>query len=103
MQIYCSIVNLPYAFTELDRRNIIAIDVNHNVRPDSMLILHAAERVVDDPEFQETIDSVRDRIDEIESLHRTRELTVRGIRLDVLQFTDVTFASNIVQRLGQRR
>lgn len=77
MQIYCSIVNLPYAFTELDRRNIIAIDVNHNVRPDSMLILHAAERVVDDPEFQETIDSVRDRIDEIESLHRTREFTVR--------------------------
>ncbi|KAL1668992.1 hypothetical protein GGF50DRAFT_110750 [Schizophyllum commune] len=64
---------------ELDRRNIIAIDVNHNVRPDSMLILHAAERVVDDPEFQETIDSVRDRIDEIESLHRTRELTFKDL------------------------
>ncbi|KAL1745046.1 hypothetical protein HDZ31DRAFT_63534 [Schizophyllum fasciatum] len=64
---------------ELDRKNIIAIDVNHNVRPDSMLILHAAERVVNDPDFQETIDSVRDRIDEIESLHRTRELTFKDL------------------------
>lgn len=64
---------------DLDRKNIIAIDVNHNVRPDSMLILHAAMRVVEEADFQETIDSVRDRIDEIESLHRTRELTFKDL------------------------
>lgn len=27
--------------------------------------------------FDDSLDSVRDRVDEIESLHRTRELTVR--------------------------
>lgn len=62
---------------ELDRINIISIDVRHNVRPDSMLILHAARQVVEEDGFQDKLDSVRDRIDEIESLHRTRELTVR--------------------------
>ena len=44
--------------------------------PDSMLILHAAEQVVADEGFDELLDGVRDRVDEIESLHRTRELTV---------------------------
>ena len=68
-----------------------------------MLILRAAQEFVGEDGFQDLLDSVRDRIDEIESLHRTRELTVRGIRPDVLQCTDVIFALNIVQRLGQRR
>ena len=61
---------------ELDRLNIISIDINHNVRPDSLLILHAAQDVVEEEGFEEKLDSVRNRIDEIESLHRTRELTV---------------------------
>ncbi|KAF9071642.1 hypothetical protein BDP27DRAFT_1500185 [Rhodocollybia butyracea] len=63
---------------ELDRVNIISIDVNHNVRPDSMLILLAARQVVEQEDFEEVLNSVRNRIDEIESLHRTRELTVRS-------------------------
>lgn len=42
-----------------------------------MLILHAARQVVEEEGFDEVLDSVRDRVDEIESLHRTRELTVR--------------------------
>ena len=62
--------------SELDRLNIISIDINHNVRPDSLLILHAARDVVEEEGFEEKLESVRDRIDEIESLHRTRELTV---------------------------
>ena len=83
------------ALTELDRQNIISIDVranpshrtffsliqtqvHHNVRPDSMLVLQAAREVVESEGFDELLDSVRDRIDEIESLHRTRELTVRS-------------------------
>lgn len=52
--------------------------MNHNVRPDSMLILLAARQVVETENFEEVLNSVRDRIDEIESLHRTRELTVSG-------------------------
>ena len=56
--------------------NVISIDINHNVRLDSFLILHAAREVVEEEGFEERLQSVRDRIDEIESLHRTRELTV---------------------------
>lgn len=86
-------------YADLDRANIISIDVsahpsvllrapansnctlptaqiNHDVRPDSMLILQAARDVVDEDGFDDLLDSVRARIDEIESLHRTRELTV---------------------------
>ena len=50
--------------------------MNYNVRPDSMVVLQAAKEVVESPGFDEKLDDVRDRIDEIESLHRTRELTV---------------------------
>ncbi|TFL07147.1 hypothetical protein BDV98DRAFT_497594, partial [Pterulicium gracile] len=66
---------------ELDRLNIITIDVHHDVRPDSMLILHAARQVVEEEGFQAKLDSVRDRIDAIESLHRTRELTFKDLNL----------------------
>ena len=45
--------------------------------PDSLLLLHAAREVVEEDGFDEQLDDVRDRVDEIESLHRTRELTVR--------------------------
>jgi len=61
---------------ELDRLNIITIDTHLDVRPDSMALLRAAREVVEEPDFQEMLDSVRGRVDEIESLHRTRELTV---------------------------
>jgi hypothetical protein len=61
---------------ELDRLNIISIDTNLDVRPDNMAVLRAAREVVEEPGFQEMLDSVRERVDQIESLHRTRELTV---------------------------
>ncbi|KAF8070744.1 hypothetical protein FPV67DRAFT_1414129 [Lyophyllum atratum] len=64
---------------ELDRINVISIDIHHNVRPDSMLILHAAQEVVAEEGFDELLEGVRDRIDEIESLHRTRELTFKDV------------------------
>lgn len=41
-----------------------------------MLTLQAAIEVVEEEGFEELLNGVRDRIDEIESLHRTRELTV---------------------------
>lgn len=81
---------------DLDRLNIISIDINHNVRPDSFLLLHAARDVVEEEGFEEKLQSVRDRIDEIESLHRTRELTVStrsrpffAVILNIPQFKDV--------------
>ncbi|KAI6111969.1 hypothetical protein EDD16DRAFT_1485254 [Pisolithus croceorrhizus] len=62
---------------ELDRTNIISIGVKLDVRPDSMLILQAAREVVEEEGFDDLLQNVRDRIDEIESLHRTREIAVR--------------------------
>ncbi|KAF7321531.1 hypothetical protein MKEN_00674000 [Mycena kentingensis (nom. inval.)] len=64
---------------DLDRSNVIQIDTEHNVRPDSMLILHAAREVCEEDGFDELLEGVRDRIDEIESLHRTRELTFKDL------------------------
>ncbi|KAI0343706.1 hypothetical protein BDW22DRAFT_1328723 [Trametopsis cervina] len=64
---------------DLDRANIIAMDINHDVTPDSELLLRAAREVVEEEGFDEQLDSVRDRVDEIESLHRTRELTFKDV------------------------
>lgn len=50
-----------------------------------MLILHAARAVCTEEGFDELLEGVRDRIDEIESLHRTRELTV-SFRLHLSSF-----------------
>ena len=52
------------------------MQINHDVTPDSELLLHAAREVVEEEGFDQQLDDVRDRVDEIESLHRTRELTV---------------------------
>lgn len=54
----------------------LSLQLDHNIRPDSMLILQAARQVVEEEGFDQLLDDVRERVDEIESLHRTRELTV---------------------------
>lgn len=74
------IMTRPDFLEELDRANIIAIDINHDVTPDSLLILNAAREVVEEPDFDEVLEAVRDRVDEIESLHRTRELTFKDVK-----------------------
>ncbi|QRV98142.1 hypothetical protein RhiJN_26161 [Ceratobasidium sp. AG-Ba] len=61
----------------LDHLNIIAVDAYHDVRPDSMLTLQAAREVVEQEGFDQLLENVCDRIDAIESLHRTRELTFK--------------------------
>ncbi|TFK51099.1 hypothetical protein OE88DRAFT_1630656 [Heliocybe sulcata] len=94
------IMTRPDFIEGLDRVNIIAIDVHHDVRPDSELILHAARDVVEQEGFDELLDNVRDRIDEIEGLHRTRELTVRGSVISA-DIPDVTLS--VVQGRWQRR
>ncbi|QRV84109.1 hypothetical protein RhiJN_12125 [Ceratobasidium sp. AG-Ba] len=64
----------------LDHLNIIAVDAYHDVRPDSMLTLGAMREVVEQEGFDELLENVCDRIDAIESLHRTRELTYKDAR-----------------------
>ncbi|WOO81138.1 uncharacterized protein LOC62_03G004670 [Vanrija pseudolonga] len=54
-------------FEGLDHDNIISIDVRHDVRPDNMLILRAAQQVVAEEDFDSMLDQTRDRVDEIEA------------------------------------
>ncbi|EGO00723.1 hypothetical protein SERLA73DRAFT_121157 [Serpula lacrymans var. lacrymans S7.3] len=73
------IMTRPDFLEDLDRVNIISIDINLDVRPDSMLILHAAREVVEEDGFEDLLDNVQNRVDAIESLHRTRELTFKDL------------------------
>ena len=61
-----------------------------------MIVLQAALQVVESEGFDEKLDSVRDRIDEIESLHRTRELTVRFFLLPFVSFFFTSFFENFM-------
>ncbi|EUC55538.1 AAA domain protein, putative [Rhizoctonia solani AG-3 Rhs1AP] len=71
------ILTRPDLINQLDHLNIISIDINHDIRLDSMLTFEAARDIVSEEGFDELLKGVRDRVDEIESLHRTRELTAR--------------------------
>ncbi|OWZ51164.1 hypothetical protein C356_02307 [Cryptococcus neoformans c45] len=61
----------------LDHYHIVSIDLHHNVRPDSTLLLRAAQQVVAEEGFDDALDQTRDRVDQIEGLHRQNELTVK--------------------------
>ncbi|PSR73768.1 hypothetical protein PHLCEN_2v10412 [Hermanssonia centrifuga] len=63
-----------------DHDDDVMDEINHNVTPDSLLLLRAAREVVEEEGFDEMLDDVRDRVDEIESLHRTRELTFKDVK-----------------------
>ena len=80
---------------------LVLLQINHDVRPDSMLILHAAKEVVQEDGFEDYLNGVRDRIDEIESLHRTRELTVREAIYGTLMRTDDELSVCTVQGCRQ--
>lgn len=53
------------------------MQVNHHVRPDSRLTLSAIRTIVSEEGFDDLLDGVRARIDEIESLHRTSEVMLK--------------------------
>ncbi|KAK7045529.1 hypothetical protein VNI00_007361 [Paramarasmius palmivorus] len=73
------IMNRADCLEELDRKNIISIDEKHNVRPDSLLLLNAARQVVEAENFQEQLDSVRARIEQVQGSSRVRELIFKGL------------------------
>ncbi|GAA6013350.1 hypothetical protein JCM11491_006363 [Sporobolomyces phaffii] len=62
---------------DLDSWHIINIDKHHFVRPDSRLMLTVFREVAAEKDFQDQLDNVMDRVGFIESLGRTRELTVK--------------------------
>ncbi|GAA6040357.1 hypothetical protein JCM8097_007573 [Rhodosporidiobolus ruineniae] len=62
---------------DLDAWHIINIDRHHRVRPDSRLMLSVFKSICAEEDFQEKLDNVLDRVNFVESLGRTRELTVK--------------------------
>uniref|UniRef100_A0A0S1MIU1 AAA protein C-terminal winged helix domain-containing protein n=1 Tax=Phakopsora pachyrhizi TaxID=170000 RepID=A0A0S1MIU1_PHAPC len=60
--------------SQLDHENMIAIDIDFNVRPNSIVLLNVIREICDDEGFKERLESVLERIGDIESLGRTREL-----------------------------
>ncbi|GAA5991120.1 hypothetical protein JCM5350_006672 [Sporobolomyces pararoseus] len=71
------IMTRPDYIDDLDSWHIINVDKHHYVRPDSRLMLTVFREVAAEKDFQAQIDNVMDRVNFIESLHRTRELTVK--------------------------
>ncbi|KAI9621916.1 hypothetical protein H4Q26_015351 [Puccinia striiformis f. sp. tritici PST-130] len=60
--------------SQLDHENMIAIDTDYHIKPNSIVMLNVIRELCNEPEFQRRLDSVLERIGDIESLGRTREL-----------------------------
>lgn len=63
----------------LDHINIVTIDANSMVQADSVAMQNAFRAVCSQPGFDEHLQETLDRLDELESLARTRELTVKDL------------------------
>lgn len=55
-----------------------AAQAQYCIRLHSVLLLRAVQRVVEEKGFDVMLDQTRDRINEIEGLHRQSESTVKG-------------------------
>jgi len=60
--------------SQLDHENMICIDTDYHIKPNSIVMLNVIRELCNEPDFQERLDSVLERIGDIESLGRTREL-----------------------------
>lgn len=64
---------------QYDHMNIFTIDSKSNVRADSVPMQNAFRAVVDEPGFAQYLDDTLQRISDIESLGRTREITIKDL------------------------
>ncbi|KAL4873466.1 hypothetical protein BDV12DRAFT_182277 [Aspergillus spectabilis] len=62
-----------------DHENIFTINSRAMVRADSVPMQNAFRQVCADPEFEEHLEATLDRISAIESLGRTREITIKDL------------------------
>jgi hypothetical protein len=65
-----------------DHNNIFTIDSNGMVQADSVAMQNAMRDICSQPGFDQHLQDTLDRLDEIESLHRTRELTLKDLGHD---------------------
>ncbi|CAG8487214.1 5635_t:CDS:2 [Dentiscutata heterogama] len=58
----------------MDHDNIIMIDEHQNIRADSKILLNLFKDIVSEDDFDETLDNVCERVEEVDKEQRTREL-----------------------------
>lgn len=75
---------------EFDHINIFTIDCDSKVRADSVPMMNAFREVVAEEGFEEYLEDTLQRINDIESLGRTREITIK-VRLNpgLISYNDV--------------
>jgi hypothetical protein len=64
----------------LDQCNVIAIDTQSNVRASSVPMMRAFREICAEEGFEEMLENVLDRISEVESLGRTREVEFKDLK-----------------------
>jgi len=64
----------------LDQCNVIAIDTESNVRASSVPMMRAFKEICAEEGFDEMLENVLDRIAEVESLGRTREVEFKDLK-----------------------
>ncbi|CAG8503984.1 11781_t:CDS:2 [Diversispora eburnea] len=69
-----TITGNPKWIEMMDHDNIIMIDDQHNVKADSKILLNIFEKIVNDEEFDELLENVCERVEEVDKEQRTREL-----------------------------
>jgi hypothetical protein len=65
-----------------DHDNIFTIDSRANVRADSVPMMNAFREICSEPGFDEYLEATLDRISAIESLNRTKELTLKDLWIE---------------------
>lgn len=73
------VMTRPDYIEEYDKLNLFTIGTDSNVRADSVPMMRAFHEIASHPEFDSTLRETIDRISEIESLGRTRELVLKDL------------------------
>jgi hypothetical protein len=73
------VMTRPDYIEEYDKLNIFTIGTDSNVRADSVPMMRAFHEIASHPNFDDILRETIDRISEIESLHRTRELIFKNL------------------------
>jgi hypothetical protein len=66
----------------LDQANVVAIDTQSNVRASSVPMMRAFRDICGEEGFESMLGNVLDRISEVESLGRTREIEFKDLKGD---------------------
>ncbi|KAK9479554.1 hypothetical protein V1514DRAFT_278423 [Lipomyces japonicus] len=73
------VMTRPDYIQRYDHLNIFTIDSHSMVRADSVAMMHAFRQIINEDGFDDLLEETLDRVSEIESLGRTRELVAKDL------------------------